>query len=446
MTPRVWRYTPLAAGLVLACLAGCAGTSQQVNRARQLYYAGDMEQAAELLEREREAARGQADVIALDLAMSQLFAGQTNEAEQTLRAVRDRFDYLEQKDVAETALTYVTDDTRRAYAGEDYEKILIRVMLAMTNLMNQGLDAEAYSLQVNAKQQEIIEAGVPLADENPKEAYRRVAFGAYLHGVLREATHSNYDDVERSFTKVVSWQPGFTSAQSDLQRARQGIHSARGNGVLYVFAFVGRGPYKRQTSEVPTSQALLIADRIISAAGDHSLPPTIMPIQVPVVVTSENAIQHVLVDVGGAPAGATETITDVGQLAVQQNEAVYSHIVARAVARRAIKKAAVYAVKDHVDVSGGWADLALTAAGVVWEATETADTRCWSLLPDRIQVLRVELPAGEHTVALRAGAGTQPLGPPREATVRVEDGRNTYLLVCLPQDRAVGEILVSGGP
>ena len=32
------------------------------------------------------------------------------------------------------------------------------------------------------------------------------------------------------------------------------------------------------------------------------------------------------------------------------------------------------------------------------ELPEAADTRCWGLLPDKIQVLRIELPAGRHRV------------------------------------------------
>lgn len=51
--------------------------------------------------------------------------------------------------------------------------------------------------------------------------------------------------------------------------------------------------------------------------------------------------------------------------------------------------------------NGSLQNLAFDAAGVVWEATEAADTRCWGLLPDKIQVLRVELPAGEHELDLR---------------------------------------------
>ena len=163
-----------------------------------MYFRGQAEQAALELEKFLPSAGKEQDVAELDLAMAQLFAGRPAQAEQTLREVRDRFDYLEQKDLAEAALSYLTDDNQRAYAGEDYEKVLIRVTLALANLMGDGGDAEAYSLQVNAKQQQIIESGSQLDEENPKNAYRRVAVGAYLHGVLREATHGNYDDAERA--------------------------------------------------------------------------------------------------------------------------------------------------------------------------------------------------------------------------------------------------------
>lgn len=431
--------------LLLAAVSGCASHAERIRSARELYYYGQVDQAAAQLEKSLSHAGKDADVISLDLATAELFAGHPDRAEQRLREVRDRFDYLEQKDVTEAALSYVLDDNQRAYAGEDYEKVLIRVMLALANLMRDGGDAEAYSLQATAKQQEIIEGGAKLGDENPKASYQRVAVGAYLHGVLREATHGNYDDAQRAFATVVSWQPGFSPGGSDLQRVREGRHSAPGNGVLYVFALVGRGPYKRQVSEVPTSAAMLIADRILSAVGKQSLPPTLAPIQVPQVVTSENQVDRVLVSVGGQPAGTTETVTDVGQLAVQQYQAIYPHVLGRAVARRAVKKAAIYAVKEQIAGLNAMGSLALDAAGVAWEATETADTRCWALLPDTIQVLRLELPAGEHTLGLRPCRGPVPIGGEAPFSVRIEDGRNSYALASFPDTRIAGKVLVSGG-
>jgi hypothetical protein len=424
-------------------LSGCTSYAQRIRTPRELFYNGRVEQAAEQLEKQLKHAGKDRDVVALDLAMAQLFAGRPQEAEKLLRDVRNRFDYLEQKDLAEAALSYLTDDNRRAYAGEDYEKVLIRVMLALADLMLGGQDAEAYSLQVNAKQEQIIAGGARLDEKNnPKTAYQRVAVGAYLHGVLREATHHNYDDAERAFATVVSWQPGFPSALSDLRRVQSGRHSAPSHGVLYVFAFVGRGPFKVESSEVPTSQAMLIADRILSAVGKHSLPPTLAAIKVPQVARYRNQVDRMLVVVDGRPRGTTDTITNVGQMAVQQCEAIHTHTLARAVARRAVKKAAVYAVKDTTGANP-LVSLAMDAAGVAWEASESADTRCWALLPDSIQVLRLELPAGEHVVELGPARGTTSAGPTSRAAVRIEDGRNTYALVCCPEQVA-GHVLVSG--
>ena len=71
----------------------------------------------------------------------------------------------------------LTDDNMRDYRGEDYEKVLVRVFLALSNLMNGGSDAQAYSLQVTDKQQQIINAGLDKNGENPKLAYKQVASG-----------------------------------------------------------------------------------------------------------------------------------------------------------------------------------------------------------------------------------------------------------------------------
>jgi hypothetical protein len=115
--------------------------------------------------------------------------------------------------------------------------------------------------------------------------------------------------------------------------------------------------------------------------------------------------------------------------------------MARAVARRAIKKGVVYASKEAIHTGNPLVELAFDAGGVVWEATESADTRCWGLLPDKIQVLRLELPAGDHQLALRAACGSQSIGPDNHVTVHIAQGRNAYVLANFPDTRMVGTIL-----
>lgn len=436
----------LLAGLLLCC--GCASYADRIAQIRAAYYSGGLESAVTLTDEALKSDRTDADVLRLEQAMIHLAAGRPQQAEQTLRLVRDQFDELERAELsgkATSALSYLSDDQRRVYAGEDYEKILIRVFLSLSNLMHDGGDAEAYSLQVIDKQQQIIDAAVDNKGENPKANYQRVALAPYLRGVLREATHVDYDDAERSFTAVAQWQPQFVAAQADLERAKHGAHSAPGNGVLYVFTLVGRGPYKQVAEEIPSTAALLVAGEILSAAGGQTVPPNIATIKVPRVCAQINEIGSVGVDVDGQPIGATATVTDVTELAINQYSAIYPQVVARAVARRVLKKGVVYGTKEFTGISKGTPlNLAVDLLGVAWEATESADTRCWGLLPDKIQVLRIELPAGDHQVALR---GLYRTGIASALTttqsVRLVDGRNTYMLASFPSTQLVGQILVS---
>lgn len=442
-----WQTRAVAAGwgiIALLLLSGCAASNARLHDARQAFFRADLSRAIEELNEIRQHDQLHRDVATLDLAMAHLVAGRPDQAEALLREVRDRFDYLEQDSAAETAWSMATDDRRLAYAGEDYEKVLVRVMLAMSNLMGQGDDAGAYCLQVNAKQQEIIQQGAAPDGTNPKLAYQPVAVGTYLYGIVREATHANYDDAQRCYAQVVSWQPDFTQGQADWVRVQSGVHSQPGNGVVYVFGLIGQGPVKREVSEQPTSNALLLADRIVSLTADHSLPPTVAPIRVPQVVVRPSAIDGLLVAEGEAPLGVTQTITDVSELAVRQQEAVHAYIVARAVARRALKKAAVYAVKSHLDVNNPWLELAWDLAGVAWEGTESADTRCWGLLPDKIQVLRIELPAGTHQLVVQPLHSSRPAGARVAVTVPVYDGGNTYVMAWFAGGRLIGNVLVGG--
>lgn len=439
----------LARFIVACCCAGLVGLSGCTTHAKQLvsmrsaYYSNHLDQAGTLADKEIKRRASDADVLKLERAMIDLSSGHPKQAENALREVRDHFDAFEQKDIGESALSYLTDDNKRAYPGEDYERVLIRCFLSLSNLMHDGGDARAYALQVGQKQEQIMLAAGQDAAKNPKLKYKRVALGAYLNGALQEATHRDYDDVARSIQLVVNWEPSFKFGQQDLERATSGRHSAPGNGVLYVFTLVGRGPYKEERAERATSDALLIADRIFSVVGKHSLPPTLAPIKMPVVCRGRSRVSTVQVAIDGKPSGQTETITDVGQMAVDQFDAIKSQIMARAIVRRVVKKGTVYAAKEVASVDNPLLELAFDGVGVAWEATESADTRCWGLLPDKIQVLRIELPAGSHQLGLKAAQSSLAVGPEATESVQIEDGRNTFVLATFPDERLIGHVLTN---
>ena len=431
--------------LALLATTGCASHVHRLHQIRDDFYVGNLTGARADVQRLLEKPKQDADVLLLDQAVIELADGRPRESEKLLKQVRERFDYLEQKALGESALSMVTDDTAIAYAGEDHEKILLLSFLALSNLMQGGSDAQAFALQISDKQRTLIEQSGGI-EEHPELADVQVALGPYLRAALSEESRFNLDDAVRARNMVVSYQPAFRDGAADLQRAQFDVPTQPGHGALYVFALTGRGPTKEEANEVPTQAALLIADRILSAVGKHELPPTVAPIRVPVLVPRTNRVSNVQVTIDGVGDGETATLVDVGNLARTHYEADYPQIVGRAVARRIIKKGAVYAAKDAIETQQNtFADVALTLAGVAWEATEKPDTRCWGLLPDQIQVLRLELPVGEHRLGLTPAGHSGLLGREEPALVKIDEGRNTYVLAQFPDSRLIGRVLTSTG-
>jgi len=431
---------------VLLLAAGCATHADRLRDVRAEFYEGNVASASLRLDKYIGAFPREVETFKLDKAVVELAAGRPKEAEKLLREARDALDYNSQASLGEKAGSMLTDDTHTAYAGEDYEKVLVRAMLAISNLMSGGADATAYALQVSDMQERIIATGAEGAQQNPKLSYKRVALGEYLHGAIDEASRIDYNEAARSYLKVCSWEPSFPYGRYDAERAMHGHHSQEGNGVLYVFALVGRGPYKVETVEAAATISMFAASAIVSATANHTIPPSVAPIKVPKVVVYHNPMNSVFVSADGRPIGPTATITDVGRLAVEQYQAIYPRVVVRAVIRRAAKEAIVYGAKEAMKTqNNSWSNLAMDVGGVVWQATESADCRCWGLLPDRIQVLRVELPGGDHLIHLQPDGGFGgPVGA--DATVRVEPGRNTYLMGVFADGHTIGKLLSSSSP
>ena len=452
---------------VLCFLTGCASFGERTMSVRNNFAHGNLEKAnAEIDKALKQKKRSDADLLKLNRAIITLSSGKPKEAELLLREVRDRFESNQNAKIAEKsqkALSMVTDDNAVAYAGEDYENVLIRVFLALSNLMHDGTDAPAYALQIGHKQNEIIQKGAvqdPKDSEkeiNPKAAvYRQVAIGQYLIGIMQEATYRNHDDVVKAYEAVNAWEPGFTQGRQDLERARRGVHAQQGNGVVYVFALVGPGPYKVQQNCEVLQEAQIWITFLIGIMSNRPVLPDFAPVMIPCIVRPLESVSAISVSIDGKWNGQTETITDIGRMAEEQFEAVKPQVIARAVVRRTLKKAALYVTKEAVDANT-WVGLAMDVGGMIWESMETADTRCWNLLPTEIQVTRLEVPSGEHRLTLQPMSRVYSMarrgymvseasvrtGNSQSTSIKVAPGRNTYVLANFPGDDLVGEIVVN---
>lgn len=441
---------------LLTTLAGCASRYAQKLEERRVdfYETVDLDKARENLERcQKRASAKEKTPLTLESASLDLAQGKVKDAQTKLRDVRDELDSLDAmraKATGEKLLSLWMDENASSFDGEDYEKVMIRVYLALTELLVNGHDARAYAFQIEEKQDAIVRGG--LMDDpnnegkkiNPKVQYPRLPIGPYLEGILAEETYLEQGEAARCYRKVVEWSPSFAQGKKDVERAEKGVHSQPGNGRLYLFALVGKGPRKEQTYAEATQFALLVADQIFSATSKYSVPPTIAPVPIPEIVVDSPNIASVALEANGEKIGLSETIVDVNEMAAKEFEAVKDLILARAIVRRITKKGTVYVAKEAAQVNP-WVSLAADLGGVVWEATETADTRCWGLLPAKIQVLSAELPAGETQIVVyptdRQG---NKIGEACRRTVHIPKNRNAYVMVNYPDRYPVGTILSSG--
>jgi hypothetical protein len=123
------------------------------------------------------------------------------------------------------------------------------------------------------------------------------------------------------------------------------------------------------------------------------------------------------VEVVGYPSAATALVEDVDGLARDELERKFPTIAARAAARAILKALASRTATRH---SG---KLAGELANLFGVATERADTRSWSTLPERINLAVLEVSPGLVTVDV-----TSPTtGRSISATAMVPEGGFAFL-------------------
>ncbi len=436
----------LICGLLFVGLSGCARTREardDIKTARQAFAIGDLESARSKLEPLATETGPLEAPAALDLAMVELASGDAAAAERRLRTLRDRFDDQPKIALTDEAASLLTDDTRRMFRPAGYEEVMIRAMLAVCSLAGDQIDAESYSLQATNRQAELAREAEERGLLEASEIYQPIAMAPYLRGLLREATHQNYDDAQRAYQLVSLARPQFAPAEADIARAVNGTHSQAGYGVLYVIACVGRGPVLEETNAPTTSQSLSIASAILNAKAnktdkdgqeeDGLAIPNIATVKVPQIALPPDSIAAIGVVVEGKLRGATQTLTDVAELAGRQLQAEQPWTIARAVVRRATKEAAVAKASDSLGLEGTAGSLVHFAAASAWSGIERADTRCWSMLPREVQVFRIELPIGTHQLGLLPLSSLgRPTASGQQRSVEIFDGVNTYLIAVAP--------------
>ncbi len=410
----------------------------RIEQGQRAYFAGDLAGAKKQLEKVAKSRSPLVKTAQLDLAMVEMASGDSASALKRLRTLRDDIDSQLKITPVSDAASILTDDRTRRYTPAGYEQVMIRSMLSLCSLTTGDGDAESYAMQAQQLQSDLARAAEERGLKLNQEVYQPLALAPYLRGVLREATHHDYDDALRSYQLVSHLQPWFAPVAMDIERCGGGVHSQPGHGVLYIFACVGRGPVLESVDAEATTAALQIATQVYSLAeNQRTMLPNLASVEVPAVRVPFSPAAAVSADSSGVWLGATQQLVDVAQMAGRQNEAEMPWTVARALVRRVTKEVTVTQATKAIGFDGLGGEVLRFAAVNAWSAAEKADTRCWSLLPREIQVLRAELPVGKHRIGLTVvDANGRPVGGKRVLHVEIRDAENQYITVMAP-DRSV---------
>jgi len=432
----------LSLGLLAVVLPACARSHAFLAEVRADYAAGRYEQAHDRLEELEEKRPRERHVYAANRGVVELALLEPEEAVRALRTARDGMDAVSAPGYASWFRTVVQSDEKLPYAAEDHEQVMVRALLALSDLVAGGGDVDAYALQVLERQREIIDSFSDEDGNNPKQAYKVVGFGSYLRAILHEERPFDRDLTEREYRRLGELEPRYPLLEEDLERVTRGRFAPPGHGVVQVIALVGRGPYKVEAVERVSTEAFQIAQVALAIFRRRFTIPNLQPVRIPALAVPDSNPTGVLVDVDGRRLGSTVLVTDVVSTARQQFEVLLDHRVARAVIRRAFKvgltEGAKAALAGDRSTESAVLGIGLDVLGNLWTARERADLRSFCLLPASFQALRIELPEGVHTLTLTASSRGRPTGAPQTVEVRVRSGYNTYVVGLVPT--------VDGGP
>ncbi len=463
---------------LLACSLGCA--SPDVGDMAARFAAGDIANVRSELDALAVEESSDAHLWLMNRAAANLAAGDPKAGIAALRVARDRLDALRARSYAGWIEAVLSDDRALIYDGADYEHVLVRAYLALLDIASGEGDVVPYLLQMLQRQIELREAFVTDDGERPKTPLRSAVIGNWLLAALAADDPTRRGDVERQLNSVLEHEPGCAVARAELARfSRDGLCKP-GHGVVQVVAMVGLGPYRVARDEPVSSIILDFAHRIYNARRERVAIPisAISQVQIADLAVHTDNPSEVHVAVGGERR-VTETVTSVEALAKAEFDNLRAQIVIRAVVRRIFKLAASeFAKSQTTDQKDRDQETAQTRdkqaqdgkrvarpgeteeqrkqrqeeerrrrkqeereqlGSVAWDliawlwiALESADTRCWALLPASFQVARLELPEGDHDVVLRACDRGQVVGAEQRVAVRVRAGRSTFVIAQVP--------------
>lgn len=312
--------------------------------------------------------------------------------------------------ISEEVGSLATSSNIKGYTGEDFEKVLINVYLALSYAsLGMVEDAQVEARKINLILGRMINEG--------KRHYEESPFARYLSAILWEMNGS-INDAYIDYKKTYELDESFPEIGKDLLATSKKMRFF--------------SDYKEWAEKFP-DQAPRAAERDMGeviVVFEKGLSPVKVPrdhenSSLPRFIPRYSPEGGARLKVDGVVFGETRTAMDIETLSIRYLEDRISRMAAAKLAGVAVKGLIAAGVGKASDNK----DLGFLVFQIL-QATDRADLRSWRSLPGAIQLLRIPLKAGKHQLSMEvfASNGNAVMYTKDFGQVEIKAGKKRFLI------------------
>lgn len=376
--------------LILACLlwgqafflSGCALYAGRIREPRAAFEAGNYDLAIAKLKEYADKKDNDELLYLMDLGMVYHAAGRYKEAISTFLRADKMAEIKDYTSLAQEAGSVLLNDEIKPYKGEDFEKVMINMYLAIDyTMLGDYENGLVECRKVNRKLDRMITEG--------KMPYHNNAFAKYLAAALFEA-RQEYNDAFVDYRQLLKWDvpAAFAYLGTPLLRLSDKL-KAEQEFATYKKKFPGVTNYQLSSKE---GEVVLLFE---AGKAPYKVPSPQFHL---VPIFHKNSYATLFGRLSREGAGEkveTSTLFDVEATAIKELDDKSGAIIAKKLAGIAAKEAAAAGVEAASDSKflGGLTRIFL-------HVSDTADLRSWNTLPALLQIARFKVPAGTYNFNL----------------------------------------------
>ena len=415
---------------IILSFTGCSTYSGLSKPVQSAYKRGDYAGAVAALDKTQVKKRDKL-LYFLDKGALLHYAEKYEESNKAFAEAEDLADLLETKSATKEVGATVTNETLLNYAGEKYERLLINVfkMLNYAALEKwQGALVEVRRL--NTMKEKLFQKEMKNVYKNP--------FSLFISAVLWSIRHHHNDayiDYKKGFD-LISHKEIFGPELLYLSKRLGGLHQDR-----WKEEFEGMEPKDPRGKKALI--VFVIEGGLAPVLGSEETSFLDQKISLPVLQerSSRVASAKIFIDEEKKPILETKVLAQVSDMVSENLPHKRKVAGTRKVVKGVVKAGAQVATYEAIAKSGGKksskesADRKLAGfaaallVGALFNATERADIRIWSTLPETWGAGKLELEPGEHQIRVRFyNEHDSPMGQEVTRTVDLKKRQNVFMI------------------